>query len=188
MLIDQLAAVERASAPTPRGQASQEDIDKQDDAAARLKAEKDANEARKQAEQEAAVKLKEANEAAKLKAEEEAKEKSEQDAAAKLEAEREAASLTEISSETSNKSEATVVDIHIFRKVAEAVDTPIILYNVPGRTVADLANNTVIKLAEIPNIIGIKDATGDILRGQHLVKNLPEDFQFIVVMTQLLQL
>lgn len=63
-----------------------------------------------------------------------------------------------------------------FRKVAEAVDTPIILYNVPGRTVADLANNTVIKLAEIPNIIGIKDATGDILRGQHLVKNLPEDF------------
>ena len=109
------------SAPAPRGQASQEDVNKRDDAAARLKAEKDANEASKKAEQEAAVKLKEANEA-KLKAQEEAKEKSERDAAAKLEAEREAASSTEILSETSGKSEAVVADVHIFRKVAEAVD------------------------------------------------------------------
>ena len=109
------------SAPAPRGQASQEDVNKRDDAAARLKAEKDANEASKKAEQEAAVKLKEANEA-KLKAQEEAKEKSERDATAKLEAEREAASSTEILSETSGKSEAVVADVHIFRKVAEAVD------------------------------------------------------------------
>lgn len=63
-----------------------------------------------------------------------------------------------------------------FRAVAEAVETPIILYNVPGRTVADLTTETVSKLAEIPNIIGIKDATGDIVRGQSLLKNLPEDF------------
>ncbi len=63
-----------------------------------------------------------------------------------------------------------------FRAVAEAVDTQIILYNVPGRTVADLSNNTVLKLAEIPNIVGIKDATGDIVRGQYLLKTLPKDF------------
>ena len=109
------------SAPAPRGQASQEDVNKRDDAAARLKAEKDANEASKKAEQEAAVKLKEANEA-KLKAQDEAKVKSGRDATAKLEAEREAASSTEILWETSGKSEAVVADVHIFRKVAEAVD------------------------------------------------------------------
>jgi 4-hydroxy-tetrahydrodipicolinate synthase len=63
-----------------------------------------------------------------------------------------------------------------FRSVAEAVDIPIILYNVPGRTVADLSNRTVIKLSEIPNIVGIKDATGDIVRGQFLLNSLPDDF------------
>ena len=46
-----------------------------------------------------------------------------------------------------------------FRAVAEAVDMPHILYNVPGRTVADLANDTALRLAQIPNIVGIKDAT-----------------------------
>ena len=63
-----------------------------------------------------------------------------------------------------------------FRAVAESVDIPIILYNVPGRTVADLSNSTVVKLAEIPNIVGIKDATGDIIRGQCLLRDVPDDF------------
>lgn len=63
-----------------------------------------------------------------------------------------------------------------FRAVAEAVDIPQILYNVPGRTVADLANDTVLRLAEIPNIIGIKDATGDMGRGFDLLCRAPRDF------------
>ncbi|MEO7558914.1 MAG: 4-hydroxy-tetrahydrodipicolinate synthase [Nitrosospira sp.] len=63
-----------------------------------------------------------------------------------------------------------------FRAVAEAVDIPQILYNVPGRTVADLANDTVLRLAEIPNIIGIKDATGDMGRGFDLLCRVPQDF------------
>ncbi|MFM2030267.1 MAG: hypothetical protein RL517_1460, partial [Pseudomonadota bacterium] len=52
-----------------------------------------------------------------------------------------------------------------FKKIAEAVDLPVILYNVPGRTVADLAGETVVRLASVPGIIGIKDATGSIERG-----------------------
>lgn len=63
-----------------------------------------------------------------------------------------------------------------FKAVADSVDIPIILYNVPGRTVADLCNTTVLKLAEIPNIVGIKDATGDIVRGQSLLRDLPDNF------------
>jgi 4-hydroxy-tetrahydrodipicolinate synthase len=63
-----------------------------------------------------------------------------------------------------------------FRAVAEAVDIPQILYNVPGRTVADIANDTVLRLAEIPNIVGIKDATGDIGRGFDLLSRAPEGF------------
>ncbi|MBA4141777.1 MAG: 4-hydroxy-tetrahydrodipicolinate synthase [Nitrosospira sp.] len=63
-----------------------------------------------------------------------------------------------------------------FRAVAEAVDIPQILYNVPGRTVADIANDTVLRLAEIPNIIGIKDATGDMGRGFELLCRAPEGF------------
>lgn len=63
-----------------------------------------------------------------------------------------------------------------FRAIAEAVDMPIILYNVPGRTVADLANDTVIRLAEIPNIIGIKDATASMARGADLLMRLPKHF------------
>ena len=61
-----------------------------------------------------------------------------------------------------------------FRTVAEAVDIPIILYNVPGRTVADLKNDTVLRLAKIDNIVGIKDATGDIARAIDLLRRLPE--------------
>lgn len=63
-----------------------------------------------------------------------------------------------------------------FRAIAEAVDLPLILYNVPGRTVADMANDTTLRLAEIPNIIGIKDATGSIDRACDLVERAPGDF------------
>ena len=63
-----------------------------------------------------------------------------------------------------------------FKSVAEAVDLPMILYNVPGRTVADLSNETILRLSEIPNIIGVKDATGKIARGIDLLRKVPEDF------------
>jgi len=63
-----------------------------------------------------------------------------------------------------------------FRKIAEAVDIPNILYNVPGRTVADMANDTVLRLAQIPNIVGLKDATANIERGSDLVKRAPKGF------------
>ncbi len=56
-----------------------------------------------------------------------------------------------------------------FRAVAEAVDLPLLLYNVPSRTIADLANETVLRLAEVPGIVGIKDATSDIGRGSELL-------------------
>jgi 4-hydroxy-tetrahydrodipicolinate synthase len=57
-----------------------------------------------------------------------------------------------------------------FKTIAEAVDMPHILYNVPGRTVADMSNDTVLRLAQIPNIVGIKDATGNIERGSDLLQ------------------
>lgn len=57
-----------------------------------------------------------------------------------------------------------------FRAIVEAVDLPTILYNVPGRTVADMSNETVLRLAQVPGIIGIKDATGDIARGGLLLR------------------
>jgi 4-hydroxy-tetrahydrodipicolinate synthase len=63
-----------------------------------------------------------------------------------------------------------------FKAVSEAVDLPIILYNVPGRTVADLAHETVVRLAAIQNIVGIKEATGNIERAQWLIRDLPQDF------------
>ncbi len=63
-----------------------------------------------------------------------------------------------------------------FRTIAEAVDMPHILYNVPGRTVADMSNDTVLRLAEIPNVVGIKDATGNIERGSDLLRRAPRDF------------
>ena len=59
-----------------------------------------------------------------------------------------------------------------FAAIAEQADIDMILYNVPGRTVADMSNDTTLKLAEIPNIIGIKDATGDIARASHLVEEV----------------
>lgn len=63
-----------------------------------------------------------------------------------------------------------------FKAIAEAVDMPHILYNVPGRTVADMNNDTVLRLAKIPNIVGIKDATGNIGRGSDLLLRAPKNF------------
>ena len=63
-----------------------------------------------------------------------------------------------------------------FKTIAERVDLPIILYNVPGRTVADMQNDTVLRLAEIPNIVGVKDATGDLNRAFDLILRAPKDF------------
>jgi 4-hydroxy-tetrahydrodipicolinate synthase len=63
-----------------------------------------------------------------------------------------------------------------FRKIAESADIPQILYNVPGRTVADLQNDTVLRLAEVPGIIGIKDATASIERGSDLLRRAPRSF------------
>ena len=63
-----------------------------------------------------------------------------------------------------------------FRAIAEAVDIPQILYNVPGRTVADMQNDTVLRLAQVPNIIGIKEATGNMERNSDLIRRKPAEF------------
>jgi 4-hydroxy-tetrahydrodipicolinate synthase len=63
-----------------------------------------------------------------------------------------------------------------FKAIAEAVDLPVVLYNVPGRSVADLAHDTVMRLAQVPGIIGIKEATGNIERAQWLIKEAPKGF------------
>jgi 4-hydroxy-tetrahydrodipicolinate synthase len=63
-----------------------------------------------------------------------------------------------------------------FRTIAEAVDLPVILYNVPGRTVADMSNETILRLAEVPGIVGVKEATGNIDRAAQLIKAAPAHF------------
>ncbi|MFH0934348.1 MAG: 4-hydroxy-tetrahydrodipicolinate synthase, partial [Pseudomonadota bacterium] len=63
-----------------------------------------------------------------------------------------------------------------FKAIAEAVEMPHILYNVPGRTGTDMSNDTVLRLAQISNIVGIKDATGGIERGSDLLQRAPKDF------------
>lgn len=63
-----------------------------------------------------------------------------------------------------------------FRSIAEAVSVPQILYNVPGRTGVDMANDTTLRLSEIDNIVGIKDATNDLVRGADLIRRCPDDF------------
>lgn len=64
-----------------------------------------------------------------------------------------------------------------FKAIAEATgDLPIVLYNVPGRSVADMQHDTVLRLAHIPGIVGIKEATGNIERAQWLIKEAPEGF------------
>jgi 4-hydroxy-tetrahydrodipicolinate synthase len=63
-----------------------------------------------------------------------------------------------------------------FKAIAEAVDLPLVLYNVPGRTVADLSNETTLRLAALPRVVGIKDATGNIERGTDLINRVPKGF------------
>jgi len=63
-----------------------------------------------------------------------------------------------------------------FKTIAEAVDLPVILYNVPSRTVADLATDTTLRLAAVPGVVGIKDATGDLARGADLLRRAPKEF------------
>ena len=64
-----------------------------------------------------------------------------------------------------------------FKAIAEAAgDLPLVLYNVPGRTVADMAHATVLRLAEVPGIVGIKEAPGNIERAQWLIKEVPKGF------------
>ena len=63
-----------------------------------------------------------------------------------------------------------------FRAIAEGVDLPVVLYNVPGRTVADMQHDTVLRLAQVPGIVGIKEATGNIDRAAWLIKQAPSGF------------
>ncbi len=64
-----------------------------------------------------------------------------------------------------------------FKAIAEATgDLPIVLYNVPGRTVADMAHDTVLRLTQVPGIVGIKEATGNLERGQWLLRDAPKGF------------
>jgi 4-hydroxy-tetrahydrodipicolinate synthase len=63
-----------------------------------------------------------------------------------------------------------------FKAIAEAVELPVLLYNVPGRTVADMANDTILRLAEVPGIVGVKDATGNFDRACDLIARAPKDF------------
>jgi 4-hydroxy-tetrahydrodipicolinate synthase len=63
-----------------------------------------------------------------------------------------------------------------FKAIAEAVDIPTVLYNVPGRTVADMSNETILRCAQVPGIIGVKEATGNIDRAAHLIKSAPAHF------------
>jgi 4-hydroxy-tetrahydrodipicolinate synthase len=63
-----------------------------------------------------------------------------------------------------------------FRAIAEGVDLPLVLYNVPGRTVADMQHETVLRLAQVPGIVGIKEASGNIDRAAWLIKQAPKGF------------
>jgi 4-hydroxy-tetrahydrodipicolinate synthase len=63
-----------------------------------------------------------------------------------------------------------------FKAIAQAVDLPLVLYNVPGRTVADMQHDTVMRLAQVPGIVGIKEATGNIERAQWLIREAPQGF------------
>jgi 4-hydroxy-tetrahydrodipicolinate synthase len=63
-----------------------------------------------------------------------------------------------------------------FKAIAEAVDLPMVLYNVPGRSVADMLHDTVLRLTQVPGIVGIKEATGNIDRAQWLIREVPEGF------------
>lgn len=63
-----------------------------------------------------------------------------------------------------------------YKAIAEAVDIPMMLYNVPGRTVADMAPETTLRCASLPGVFGVKEATGNIERAAWLIKNAPQGF------------
>jgi 4-hydroxy-tetrahydrodipicolinate synthase len=66
-----------------------------------------------------------------------------------------------------------------FKAIAESADIPMILYNVPTRTIADLSNDTVLRLSEVKNIVGIKDATASMERGAELLSRVPKGFSVL---------
>ncbi len=74
-----------------------------------------------------------------------------------------------------NKPSQEGIYLH-FKAIAEAVELPMVLYNVPGRTVADMSVETALRLARVPNIVGIKEASGEINRAAWLIKDAPEGF------------
>ncbi len=63
-----------------------------------------------------------------------------------------------------------------FKAIADNTNIPIVVYNVPGRTVVDMSNDTILRLAQLKNIVGVKEATGDLGRACHLFKHAPKDF------------
>ncbi|MBL0086388.1 MAG: 4-hydroxy-tetrahydrodipicolinate synthase [Ideonella sp.] len=74
-----------------------------------------------------------------------------------------------------NKPSQEGIYLH-FKAIAEAVDLPMVLYNVPGRTVADMQPETALRLAQVPGIVGIKEASGNIERAAQLIKHAPKGF------------
>ncbi|EGF90647.1 dihydrodipicolinate synthase [Asticcacaulis biprosthecium C19] len=66
-----------------------------------------------------------------------------------------------------------------FKAINDAVQIPVLLYNVPGRTVVDMSNDTVARLAKLPNIVGIKDATGDLERISYMRTEIEGNFSYI---------
>ena len=68
-----------------------------------------------------------------------------------------------------------------FKTIAEKVDLPVIVYNVPGRTVSDLGNDTLLRLAQLPGVVGVKDATSDLVRHVDLMRRLPRDKAFAML-------
>lgn len=66
-----------------------------------------------------------------------------------------------------------------FKAIAEAVDLPTMLYNVPGRTIADMSNETIARLAQLPGIMGVKDASGNAARVPDLLRQVPDDFVLV---------
>ena len=63
-----------------------------------------------------------------------------------------------------------------FKTITQEVDIPMIIYNVPGRTVVNMSNETILRLAQLPNIVGVKEASGDLARALSLFKDVPENF------------
>ncbi len=74
-----------------------------------------------------------------------------------------------------NKPSQEGIYLH-FKAITEACDLPMVLYNVPGRTVADMQPDTALRLAQLPGIVGIKEASGDIERAAYLIKHAPRGF------------